>query len=57
MCWHKYTKWVTVEEGRVYTKSAIFSDQPRVTGNYLVQKKTCEKCGKVKMRTVQTDLN
>lgn len=45
-CWHKYSKWLDVEDG-ILTKDRFLE---RISGYFIKQERRCEKCGKVKVR-------
>jgi hypothetical protein len=46
---HKWTRWVTVEVGRITSRFNPDSDGTP----YKVQERTCEVCGKLQIRTVE----
>jgi hypothetical protein len=48
---HKWSKWVTTEEGQIIENNFI---NRKVVGNYIIQNKKCKKCGKVKIRTIES---
>ena len=55
MCWHKYGQWKEVRRGKVIAKDPITKDE-REVGHFLIQERTCEKCGyiQIKEQTIQS---
>jgi hypothetical protein len=50
---HEWNKWEIKEEGEILRASA-YSIEKRNVGNYLVQKRSCLRCGKTQMNTMKT---
>lgn len=51
MCWHKYEKWKNIEVGEIKRKVPGYT--PITIGTFIVQTKTCLKCGKTQIRRVE----
>ena len=48
MCWHKWGKWETIKSGNINNGYGI------TIAYYVTQQKTCELCGKVRVRNTKT---
>jgi hypothetical protein len=45
MCFHKWSKWKIVSQGETY-----YEIPEHKTGDYIVQEKSCSKCGLIKRK-------
>jgi hypothetical protein len=61
MCWHKWSKWKTIERGNMertgisgnlanVPEAPVANQQRERIGIYEYQSRDCEKCGKVQLR-------
>lgn len=51
-CWHKWSKWEVIQKGPLYSDIGPRSDNP--VGNYEMQRRVCEKCGKSQLRRTES---
>lgn len=51
-CWHRWSKWEPVTRGGLVDDER--GSEPVVVGNYEVQRRECEKCGKSQLRMAET---
>lgn len=49
---HRWGKWKTAAEGRIHQKQS-WSEELRHVGYWTMQERCCERCGKLKMRTMR----
>lgn len=46
---HKWTKWKVIEKGEIF-KTYRFINKTLKIGNYLIQQRECEDCGKIQLK-------
>lgn len=56
MCRHEWSKWADIREGKVVRKYTNFDQatSKEVKGQYIVQRRECEKCGRKQLHAVST---
>lgn len=54
MCWHKWSKWVTVSKGKLVKDFGPFCNGGSTSeiGRYEYQERICEKCGKKQLQKI-----
>lgn len=58
-CWHKWPKWIITKKGQLekryddFTGRMLEENERFITGRFVQQARTCEKCGKLQMRRVK----
>lgn len=50
---HKWSKWETIEQGRIYVEGKPVLPNHSI-GFYKLQQRICKKCNKIQLRTVET---
>lgn len=55
MCWHKWAKWETFEEGYLRTEYSLHGEklaesEKFLSGRFIRQRRICSKCGKLQLR-------
>jgi len=53
---HKWAKWEILDEGQIITTTVLFQEKPLgvITGRWIRQKRVCEQCQKLQLRTEAT---